>query len=269
MTPYEIAAHIRLHPRATLMSGTLAIRFKNGRTLRGTTPFHLITGNPEVDYHANGRAEARPCASGIEILINEEDNQLATLAGHRRMIGFGQVSFGTSNFAASQAQYACLREAGAILDRLTSEGTYVHVAAYPALFPVQMGATQGVYIVIGVFSRTGEPFWLHPDAIAIQALHAPWPERQKIRSLTDNAAASHDTLVLSIRRGLETAGLTGKELRNALTNALRPQLGDDTDAAVAASFGETTPAAAEAPAATVRSSVNSGLARLRKAGKKG
>jgi hypothetical protein len=277
MTPNDLAAAIKLHPRASVLSGTLAIRHKNQRTLRATTPFHLVAQNPVVEYLPDGRAEPRPNAAGIELSFDEDDNQLGLLSGYRRTSNFLQVSFGASNHAPTQAQYACLREAGSILDRLATSQTPVHAAVYPVLFPTQHGATSGAYIIMGVFGVDGTPFWLNPDAVAVQGLQSAWPADQQVRRWSDApASASGADAVKDVHAVLTAVGLEGDALLAAMVKALQGKLGDAAEAAVAAYFttkgGTAAPeaiAAAPAPTATVRTAVSSALTRLRKAGKKG
>lgn len=256
----SFAAAIKVHPRATVLAGSITIRDKLGGKLRGTTPHYLTSGCPQVDYSPSGDvASFIETAAGIEVVIAEKASEpVSALTTGRRISNFAQVAFGSDSLGPTEAQYRILREVGQILDRLADRGVPVYVVAVPILTTAKMGQTNGVFMIAGIFRLDdGAPLWLHPAAIAAKILSAAYPSEQHHRQL-GAAAASPGAVIAQIHKGLTTAGLTGAPLRAAMIAALTDSVGPQAAQTVDTFLAKSAPAP-DAPAAAA-TTMKSGIA---------
>lgn len=246
----SFAAAIKVHPRATVLAGSITIRDKLGGKLRGTTPHYLTSGCPQVDYSPSGDvASFIETAAGIEVVIAEKASEpVSALTTGRRISNFAQVAFGSDSLGPTEAQYRILREVGQILDRLADRGVPVYVVAVPILTTAKMGQTNGVFMIAGIFRLDGAPLWLHPAAIAAKILSAAYPSEQHHRQL-GAAAASPGAVIAQIHKGLTTAGLSGAPLRAAMIAALTDSVGPQAAQTVDAFLAKQSAPAPDAPAA--------------------
>jgi hypothetical protein len=256
MNAYDLAAKIKLTPRAVVLSGRIDYRQKQG--MPALTPHYAEKGCPIVQYQGANAIE-RPNAAEIEFGMIEAANPVPAIARtFPKQKNLCMLIYGHDSQAPTQAAYRVLQEASSIFGKVGQQD--VHVAALPVTTPAMGGINNGRFVILGLFDAAGRPLWLNPDANDAQAFQGvPYPDGQAERSAS-NAPASAQAAVWynAIASVLAGTGLKGDALRSATLNARARQLVDEgTAPTVEAALAMAT---ADAPGATVHTATTTAAA---------
>lgn len=231
MDPRSLVSKYRMHPRCTILSGSLAVRSKASSvttgSISGCTPHYMTKGCPPVAFNGTNLVKDHNEGAAIEVGFMDDGLPVeGALSSYGPTYNVIHLPFGKNGIPPTADQARLLTEAGSIFQMFI--GKTVHFVVLPLLIASRFGVPTGRFYPLALFDDSGTLWWLHPNARP-DAVDAEFPPGQKQRSAGATSAPpqmENDPSVwyATLSAVLKSAGVSGNKLHQTTLEAVAKQL---------------------------------------------